>query len=95
MNENSDSSTCAIGKRKSYKLSEKASALKTMEDENLSFAEMNKISKILAKSLADWAKQSPQILQSGTISSPRLAGGGRKPPFPISPFPETASYQFC
>ena len=69
MNENCDSSTCAIGKRKSYKLSEKASALKTMEDENLSFAEINKISKISAKSLADWAKQSPQILQSGTITA--------------------------
>ena len=53
-----------------------------MEDHKLSFFEMEKISIISGKCLADWAKKCPQIMQSATLSSPRLPGGGRKPPFP-------------
>ena len=78
----SDSPRTPILKRRVYTLAEKASALKQMNDENLSFAQTKRISSIRQKTLDCWAQKSPQILQHATISSPRLPGGGRKPSFP-------------
>ena len=63
--------------RKIYKLFEKANALKKMDDENLSFSQMQRICNIPSKSLADWAKKSPRIMQSANLSSPRLPGRDR------------------
>ena len=57
MNENNS----PLQKRKSYKLSEKASALMKMEDENLSYSEMEKLSNISGKSLADWVKKALRL----------------------------------
>ena len=78
----SDSPRTPLSKRRVYTLAEKASALRQMNDENLTFAQMEKLSSIPQKSLSSWAKNSDQILQYATVSSPRLPGGGRKPPFP-------------
>ena len=43
---------------------------------------MEKVSSISRKSLGDWLKKTPEILQCSALKSSRLPGGGRRAPFP-------------
>ena len=72
----------ATPKRRTYSLKEKAEALSQIEEENLTFSEMERKSTIPRKCLSDWAKKSPQILKQAGIKSSRLRGCERKALFP-------------
>ena len=73
----------ATPKRKYYTLSEKANALKELDENKLSVGQMERRSKISRKSLSDWVAQSPDIIAHAGSNRKRLPGGGQKPFFPV------------